>query len=147
MYSAIPFYGTSGRSAFPTEHFDTLLQRTGENMKHAAPRPSEKLAYHSSTPPNHSEKLQTPATPQSKMEHRNLRDSASNQAMPFYRFAPHREGRWPRDHLKDFKLGSMHGYPYFEEFYRGGRITDETINCPASTLLTIDRQNIKIHDS
>jgi hypothetical protein len=43
----------------------------------------------------------------------------------FYRFTPDRKGRWPRDHLKDFK-GWLHadGYAGFEELYRTGNIKE-----------------------
>ena len=39
----------------------------------------------------------------------------------FYRFTPDRKGKWPRNHLRDFK-GFMHadGYAGFEELYRSG---------------------------
>jgi transposase len=58
-----------------------------------------------------------------------LRDERdwSGDAPPaaFYRFTPDRKGRWPRDHLKNFK-GWLHadGYAGFEELYRSGNIKE-----------------------
>ena len=58
-----------------------------------------------------------------------LRDERdwSGDAPPaaLYRFTPDRKGRWPRDHLKDFK-GWLHadGYAGFEELYRTGKIKE-----------------------
>jgi len=58
-----------------------------------------------------------------------LRDERdwSGHAPPaaFYRFTPDRKGRWPRNHLKEFK-GWLHvdGYAGFEELYHGGKIKE-----------------------
>jgi len=75
-----------------------------------------------------------------------LRDERdwSGDAPPaaFYRFTPDRKGRWPRDHLKDFK-GWLHadGYAGFEELYRGGNIKE------VACLAHIRRKFFDIHAS
>ena len=75
-----------------------------------------------------------------------LRDERdwSGEAPPaaFYRFTPDRKGRWPRDHLKDFK-GWLHadGYAGFEELYRRGNIKE------VACLAHIRRKFFDIHAS
>ena len=60
----------------------------------------------------------------------------------FYRFTPDRKGKWPRDHLDNFK-GYLHadGYAGFEELYRKGDIQE--MACMAH----IRRKFFDIHES
>ena len=60
----------------------------------------------------------------------------------FYRFTPDRKGKWPREHLENFK-GFLHadGYAGFEELYRKGDIQE--VACMAH----IRRKFFDIHES